>query len=226
MIDIHSHILPSVDDGSLNDEQSLDMIREAVRQGVKTFVLTPHYRADYITKRETLQTAFDKFKEMVAAEGVGAKLYLGQEIYAFDGLVPALDSGKVLTMNGSKYVLVEFSLNRPMDIPEIAYTLISHGYVPIIAHLERYKYADEYIAHEIKEIGGLIQINAGSLCCRGGYKRRASDLIKRGFVDFVASDVHYNRENFMLKAYCKVAKKFGTATAEKLFCENAKNIVE
>ena len=79
---------------------------------------------------------------------------------------------------------------------------------------------------EIKELGGLIQVNAGSVCGKfGPYKRKATALIKAGLVDFVASDVHFKRTNYMLKAYNVAVKKFGRETADKLFAENAKTVL-
>ena len=228
MIDIHSHILPAVDDGSESNEHSLAMLKEAERQGINKIVLTPHYRADYLPSSERLQTKFAEFKAFAAENGILAELYLGQEIYAFDGLVKALNSGKVLSVNGTKYVLVEFSLHQAIDIAETVYMLVSHGYVPIVAHIERYGYADIFTAKEVKEIGGLIQVNADSVCGikRHRYKRKVMSLIKEGLADFVASDVHFKRVNHMRAAYEKILKKFGRETADKLFTENAEKIIE
>ena len=226
MIDMHSHILPAVDDGSGSNEHSLAMLKEAERQGINKIVLTPHYRADYLPSSERLQTKFAEFKAFAAENGILAELYLGQEIYAFDGLVKALNSGKVLSVNGTKYVLVEFSLRQATDIAETVYMLVSHGYVPIVAHIERYGYADIFTAKEVKEIGGLIQVNAGSVCRSLLHRRKVFELIREGLVDFVASDVHYKRVNHMRAAYEKILKKFGRETADKLFTENAEKIIE
>lgn len=226
MIDIHSHILHSVDDGSRNLEQSLAMLKEEENQGVTDVVLTPHYRADYLPKSDDIRLKFDELKKCAEQNGINVGLYLGQEIYAFEGVADALKDGKVLAMNGSKYVLVEFSSKHVNDIPETVYVLVKNGYIPIVAHLGRYFYANIETAREIKELGGLIQLNASSLCEPFAYKRKAFAFIKAGLVDFVASDVHHNRKNYMLRAYKKVAKKFGQETADKLFTENAKAIIQ
>ena len=222
MIDIHSHILPEVDDGSDNTEQSLLMLEEAERQGITDIILTPHYRADYLTDKDDIEKQFAKLQAVVKEKGIGVSLYLGQEIFAFNDMVKSLKAGKLLSMNESEYVLVEFSAKQAMDISETVYMLKTNGFIPIVAHLGRYFYADAEIAREIKEIGGLIQINAGSLCGSLLHRRKAMGFIKEGLVDFVASDVHYKRKNDMLKAYRIVSKKFGEEAANRLFTENAK----
>ncbi|MBP5467345.1 MAG: hypothetical protein J6Y43_07285 [Clostridia bacterium] len=222
MIDIHSHILNNVDDGSRNSEQSLAMLKEEEKQGVTEVVLTPHYRADYLPKSDDIRLKFAELKKRAKENGINVKLRLGQEIFVFDGIVKALESGKVLSVDGGKYVLVEFSTKHVNDIPETVYMLVKNGYIPIVAHIGRYFYADTETAREVKDIGGLIQINASSVCGSFAYKRKALALIKAGLVEFVASDVHYNRKNLMLKAYKKVERKFGKATADKLFTENAR----
>lgn len=222
MIDIHSHILPEVDDGSENIFQSLEMLKAAEQQGITDIVLTPHYRADYLTKRADLEQKFEMLKSAAKKDGINVSLYLGQEIYAFRDIIKWLKEGKLLSMNGTKYVLVEFSVKQEMDIPETVYMLKTNGFIPIVAHISRYFYAEIETAREVKEIGGLVQINATSLCDSFFYRRRAMKFIKEGLVDFVASDMHYKRRQDMQKAYKIVSKKFGVYIADKLFTENAK----
>lgn len=225
MIDIHSHILNSVDDGSQNSEQSLAMLKEEERQGVTDVVLTPHYRADYMPTSETIKANFAELKNQAEQNGINVRLHLGQEIYAFEGIVKALKDGKVLSINGGKYVLVEFSTKHFNDISETVYMFVRNGFIPIVAHIGRYFYANIETAKEVKEIGGLIQINASSVCGSFIFRRKVFAMIKAGYVDFVASDVHFHRKNLMLKAYKKIEKKFGKETANKLFTENAKAIL-
>ena len=226
MIDIHSHIIPAVDDGCSDLEQALSLIKEENRQGITDIVLTPHYRAEYLPKREKIEKQFTLLKQTVNDTGIAVNLYLGQEIFVFDGIVNAIKNGKLFTMNGGKYVLLEFSTRQENDIADAVYTFVGAGFIPIVAHIERYFYADIVVAKEIKELGGLIQVNAGSVCGKfGPYKKKAAALIKAGLVDFVASDVHFKRKNHMIKAYNVVVKKFGQETADKLFTENAKAII-
>ena len=114
---------------------------------------------------------------------------LGAEIYYYPGLKQDLLSGKALTMDESKYVLVEFSTRTETDITEIVYELSAAGYIPIVAHIERYPYLKKQDYFDIKDAGALIQSNSGSFShfsSRGLIKY----LLKNDLVDFVASDAH------------------------------------
>jgi protein-tyrosine phosphatase len=124
-------------------------------------------------------------------------------------------------------VLVEFDYFKPIDATEVVYALIYDGFIPIVAHVERYVYISISDVLEIKSMGGLIQVNAGSLVgdVKGRLKRRVKKLIKLSLVDFIASDAHASRHNYLKSAYDYVNKKFGNETANKLFIENAKKII-
>lgn len=95
MIDIHSHILPEVDDGSKNIEQSLEMLKEAERQGITDIILTPHYRHEYLTKKEHIEKNFAQLKTAAKEHDINISLYLGQEIFAFGDMVKSLSAGKL-----------------------------------------------------------------------------------------------------------------------------------
>lgn len=224
MIDIHTHVLPFVDDGSETLESSIDMIKTAVAHGVTDMILTPHFRAPFLMAKEKLQENFSAFKEEVKSRGIDVNLYLGQEIRITDKFNELFQKEKVITINGSKFVLVEFSFGRPKDIAEIVYELVRLGYIPIVAHLERYFYVDVSTALDIKRAGGLIQVNSSSIIGKNGFKikRKVKRFFLRGLVDFVASDIHENRKYYMENAYKKIAKKFGEDVAENVFNLNAK----
>ncbi len=228
MIDIHTHILPFVDDGSFDKNLSLDMLKECVRQGITDVVLTPHYRKIYKLTPDILKSEFEKFKSIVNSENIPVNLYLGQEVFIDEYYKRVFTSNKILSMNDSKYVLIEFDYEDEVDMPDIVYELKVMGYTPIIAHYERYFKSNLETALEINSLGGLIQINADSIV--GKTKRRYWRLIKKLFkndlVDFVASDIHHNRENLLLEAKQFVQKKFGIDTANKVFIENAKKIIK
>ena len=153
MIDIHTHLLPCVDDGSQSVENSVEMAKELYEQGVKQIIITPHYRLHYRKTPQVLQTEFEQFKAKVQAQ-IPIDLYLGQEIYVEDNIKELCRLNKVLTMNGSKFLLCEFNYTHPCDISETVYELCSEGYVPIIAHVERYVYLTIDDIYEIKNEGG------------------------------------------------------------------------
>ena len=227
MFDIHTHVLPFVDDGSKTLEDSLAMLFEAEKQGVTDMVITPHFRKDYAVLPQEIKQAFAKLSAAAHDAGVGVKLYVGQEFFINNDFKKDIADGKMLTIGGGKAVLIEFDYDLDTDIAEVVYQLKSMGYIPIVAHFERYKYADISVAEEIKALGGYIQINADGFFGKSKkrYYKKIKELIKNGLVDFVASDVHTFRGNYMLKAYNFVVKKFGEKTAAAVFTENAKQLI-
>ena len=228
MVDIHTHILPNIDDGSQNIESSLEMVSQSIEQGVTDIVLTPHYRGEYKYDKQVAIDCFERFKLTVKEKGLKVNLYLGQEIFIESDYKKQFKNDKFLTIANSKYVLIEFDYSVYVDVSEIVYEIVRLGYKPIIAHVERYDYLDMKDVVEIKELGGYVQINASSLIDMkiGKLYKRAKLLLKYGLVDFVASDVHNVRKNNLKKASVYVEKKFGKYIKDKLFIKNAKEIIE
>ena len=228
MVDIHTHILPLVDDGSASFETSLAMLKSEIEQGVTDIILTPHYRKDYKLSPEKLREEFLAFCEKVKQNGIDINLYLGQEIMIDKKFKSLFVENMVLPIGQTKFVLIEFSERVPFDISEAVYVLSLIGYTPIIAHIERYKYADMDMVREIKDLGGLIQVNADSLVGKGKFKyaRKVKNLISEGLVDFVASDIHAFRKNTLKKCANYVSKKFGQEVYEKLFINSAQVLIE
>ncbi len=228
MIDIHAHVIPLVDDGSKSLNRSLEMIKQAVAEGVTDIVLTPHLNSEYKLTVEELKNSFDAFKKEVLATGVKINLYLGQEILVVGDVKKLLEKTSVLALNNSEYVLIEFKLNEDFDIAEAVYQFKKAGYKPIIAHFERYDYADLSVAEEVKSLGGFIQINSDSLVGKGKccYLKKVKQLFKEGFVDFVSSDIHEFRKFSLKKAEEYVAKKFGENVKNAVFIDNAKEIIK
>lgn len=226
MIDIHTHLLPCVDDGSQSFEKSFEMVKQLVNHGVKQLILTPHYRFNFKMSPEVLKTEFEDFKAKIQAE-LPIELYLGQEVYVEDDIKQLYQSGEILSMNGSKYLLCEFSYTHSCDISETVYELSCMGVIPIIAHVERYAYLTIEDVYEIKNEGGLIQINAEALFSKNKKERKLiKKLFAENLVDFVASDIHEDREVYLEQAYALVKKKFGEGVAKKVFIENAEKIIK
>ena len=186
MIDIHSHILPNVDDGSDSLETTRALLNLYVEQGVSRVVCTSHQNRDCI-RTEDIKQVFAALQS--AVKDIPVELCLGAEIYYYAEMLRDLENGKLLTLNGTRCVLVEFSVTEPTDIADIVYDLSIAGYTPIVAHIERYTYLtkDDYFL--IKESGGLIQVNSGSILFKG-YLKILKFLFKNDLVDFVASDCH------------------------------------
>lgn len=205
MIDIHTHILYGVDDGSENLETSKLLIEEEIKNNVDIVILTPHQNQESKNKDELINR-FESFKKEFSDYNIS--FYLGSEIYYYSNMIDDLKDGKLLTINNSKYVLVEFSTEIETDITNIVYDLKINGYIPIIAHIERYPYLDLKSYDEIKKNGGLIQINSKSFE-RKIYNKKLKYLLKKDLVDFISSDCHNAKRNCDFE-YAKkyITKKF------------------
>ena len=228
MIDIHSHILPMVDDGSFSVEKSIEMLKTAMAEGVTDVILTPHYRNKYKLNKEEAEEKFKKFCNIVKNEGIKVNLYLGQEIFQCKDIRKLLENKEICTLNGSKYILFELDYNYSEDLTEIVYELNLAGYVTIFAHIERYPFVKLEDVASLREMGALFQVNAeGLVGLNGGrIKKVVKRLLKNDYVDFVASDYHENREYSMKKAFEYVSKKYGVNRANKIFIENQKKILK
>lgn len=231
MIDIHSHVIPNVDDGSTSIDASIKLLKDAIDEGVTDLICTPHYRhLMFETELALIKKQFELLQEEVTKQNLNIRLYLGQEIYLRRprALSEYFEKNRIMPINETNYLLLEFSYTNDIDISEVVYNAKLKGYNSIIAHIERYQYVDLNQAIEIKNAGALIQVNAESINGSYGFltKRKVMKFIKNGIVDFVASDIHCNRVNGMAKAYKKITKKFGKEIADKLFCSNALKLIK
>ena len=230
MIDIHTHIIPFIDDGSTSLENSLNMLREEIEKGVTDVIFTPHFRRGmFESPVETNKIEFEKLNEEIKKAGLNINTYLGQEIYihSVSSFKRYLDHGYIMPLNNTDYYLLEFNYYDDIDISEVSYNVSLLGYKTVIAHFKRYTYATTRDAMEVKNNDGLIQINASSICGAHGLKtkKRVLNLIKKDLVDFVSSDIHDTRKNYLDKAYKIIKKKFGEEYANNIFTENAKMLL-
>lgn len=228
MVDIHSHIIPFIDDGSKTMEGSIALIEEAIKQGITDIICTPHYRPKmFEVDHEKTEKTFFQLQD--ATKDKNIRLYLGQEIYCkrIDSLLEILQNKKVFTMNNTNYLLLEFPYTDYVDISEIVYVMSIRKYQPIVAHIERYEYVKITDIQEIRKNGGLIQVNSSSIVGKDGHKIKnyVLDLIKKGLVDFISSDIHEKRKNYMGKAYRLIEKKFGKKESQRLFYDEALRII-
>ena len=224
MVDVHSHILPFVDDGSKSIEDSLKILELEALNDVKSVILTPHYKHNiYDTPFEELKKTYETFKDAIQEKGIPVKVYLGQEVYCTNRIYELLKEGKVSTINGTKCILLEFNYYDEQDIADYVFNLKMLGYTPIIAHVERYIYLDWHNLFDLKQLGALIQVNASSITGEEGktIRRRVLKAIKQGLVDFVGSDIHHDREMPMKNAYKTVQKVAGAKIADDVFNNNA-----
>ena len=198
--DIHMHVIPAVDDGSRNIDESCQMLRSAARQGIGTVFATPHSGAfDYCADR--VHVSFEALKQAVKEREIPVALLLGCEMrcerYTVSRCVQMLNDGTYPTLGGSRCVLTEFD-NRT-DLQDgrqnglyCVEQLINAGYTPVIAHVERYPYTDADWCRTLRMAGALLQINAYSI--KNEHKPRilntANALLKDRLVDFIGTDAH------------------------------------
>lgn len=199
MIDIHSHILPEVDDGSKSIKESIAMAKQYVENGIYKVIATPHYIEDTNSKTaDENRGILENLKDVLRAEGIELEVYLGNEIYILPDILNNLSNGKVSTLNGSRYVLIESAMfDIPINIDNIIYELCLKGYIPIIAHPERNLKVQQNpnILYGLIMSGALTQINLPSLEGRYGKESRetAVVLLNHNMVHFVGTDAHSPR---------------------------------
>lgn len=210
MKDIHTHIIPFVDDGSPDLETSINMIKHEIDIGVTEIICTPHHIYHrYEASVEVIKERFNFLKEEVERLNLPIKLYLGQEIcYSHrEDIIAMLKAGELLTLNNTNRVLLEFSFTRePEDILDVIYNFNVNGYEVIIAHVERYTWMDYNKVLALRNEGALIQINSNSYLGLTTWKEKrfVKKLLKHNLVDFVASDTHSFRPSTLDKSYKKI----------------------
>lgn len=229
MIDIHSHLIYGVDDGPPTIKDSIRMVLEAERMGVKTIIATPHFHKG-IFFAENVSEHFEELKSRV--KGCGVELLLGSEVF-FNSIVPdVIEFKEKYTLNKSKFLLFELPFDvMPSNVTDIILNLHMNNLVPVLAHPERSRFLCSNFRKftELIEAGCLIQLDAASILGVYGResKRFAKYLIKANLVHFIASDAHcasdYN--DWYLAAYRKVKKWAGKEYTDSLFYKNQSMIL-
>jgi protein-tyrosine phosphatase len=222
MIDIHTHIMYGVDDGSKDLNMTKEMLSMSISQGVNVIFLTPHINSSL--SEEKFNEYKKRFNEIsLLANSFGIECYLGAEIYISFRL-PDIDFKKYV-MGKSNALLIEFSTIIQNQVLDHSYNLIKKGFKVIVAHVERYDYLSINDIVDLKNMGALIQVNASSLIKRGKSKHinRAWKYIRNNLVDFVASDSHNvtSRIPNMNKAHSILTKKISKEKVNDLFFKNA-----
>ena len=236
MIDIHSHILPGVDDGSDCIDTSLGMLRAAYDSGVHTIAATPHFdrRAGYDNyATEELEERFKRLKAEAAYARIPIRIVRGMEIMASDDLPELLAEGRVWTLGDSDYFMAEFRFGEEADrCLKVLDRCAAHGFKPIVAHPERYAcvQSDPQTAYIWCRSGYGLQLNRSSLTGSFGEAVRvtAMRLISHGLAACVASDAHgvTRRTAGMRDVRNIVEEEFGPDHAELLLERNPHRILE
>lgn len=228
MIDIHSHILPCVDDGSQSLDLSIEMIKKEILDGVDSVILTPHIqsRVSKIDPSEHI-AIFNTLKEEASKQKLDINLYLGAEIFYRSHIDTDFQS---VSLSGSNYVLLEFSPTNETPIEEIVYDVSRMGFIPIIAHVERYEYLELEDYYKIKATGSLLQMNTTSILGldKNLKKGVVQKLLKNQLIDIVATDTHNMglRLPNMKETYQFLMKHYDIEYLDKIFDLNARKIIE
>ncbi len=217
MIDFHSHILPAVDDGSRNLQQTLDMLDSLYQQGVETVVATPHFYADYHSVDEFVENRDKAYEQVMASLPNSApKIVLGAEVKYYDG-ISHLDGLKKLALKDSRLLLLEmpFAPWTRSQIDEIINIVNRFNIVVVLAHIERYlKFQKKSVINFLVQSGVLLQCNA-SFFTTPFYRQKAFKMLKHGQIHFIGSDCHNmtTRPPLIKPAIDTIAKKFGNEFA-------------
>ncbi len=198
--DMHSHLLPAVDDGSPDLATSAEMIKGLTALGFKKLITTPHIMWDmYQNTRPDLEKRFDALKEYLINEGITVDIRLAAEYFLDDNLKKLLARKEPLLTIHENRVLVEFSLaSEPMDLKEILFEMLLQGYQPVIAHPERYIYYERHKSffEELKIAGYYFQLNLMALA--GTYGKSARELahyfIKHNYYELAGTDLHNKQQ--------------------------------
>lgn len=234
IVDIHCHILPELDDGSGSMEESMEMLRIAVRSGITDIIATPHYRAGMRNPSpDTIRKRVREVRREAVKRGVDVNLYPGNEVRFFSELEDIPLSEKICTLNDSPYILIEFS-------PTDSYRLIRNALdevlgmelVPVIAHVERYGCLldDWKNVESLRTMGAQIQVNASGVTGRAGIKARklTGILLERQLVDYIGTDAHGSRSRTpdIRKLLKLLGRKYEDPYIEKILCGNAMKLLE
>ncbi|MBD2847567.1 protein tyrosine phosphatase [Paenibacillus sp. IB182496] len=217
MIDIHTHILPGIDDGAQNWEDTLELARAAAKDGIATVIATPHHaNGAYTNPAGVVAPLVEQANALLQREGVPLTIAAGQEIRAHEGMLEAWTSGELLTLAGSDYLLLEMPFTSiPRRMGEWIHELRVLGVHPIIAHPERNA---EVVKHprrlaELIELGACAQVTSGSLL--GAFGKRCMqagwELCGQGLIHLVSSDAHHHERRgfYMEEVYATIARKAG-----------------
>lgn len=237
MVDIHTHILPSVDDGAPDWNVALEMAAQAVRSGVRHLVMTPHCNIpemfDNYNDQDQMRQKMQRFREQVQAAGIPLELYTGMEVFGTIEVPRYLEEGRLLTIHDTRYLLIEFAfVGEEKWVTEILHEIRKLDYIPIVAHPERYSYVQENpeIVDRWIRMGCGIQVNKGSILGRFGKMPYACSrfLLEQGMVSCVASDAHHSqwRTTYLDEVHAVLAERYGEDYSDFLTRRNPKRILQ
>lgn len=236
MIDIHTHILPGLDDGAQDMENALLMAELAAESGVTAIVATPHcnLKGRYTNYwGDELRCELASFQKALSKAKIPVTILPGMEIFGMEDVPELLREGKLITLAHSRYLLIEFPFqDYGRQATQVLAEVAAMGYRPVVAHPERYRFIQEepFLLNRWTELGCLLQVNKGSLMGRFG---RAAEmlslsLVDRGFAAFVASDAHSPvvRTTWMMDVRDLLSEEYSENLARRLLEDNPQKLLK
>ena len=233
MIDIHSHLLYGIDDGSKSIEDSVEIIGELSKIGYTDIILTPHYisHSKYSSSRDNNLILLNNLKGALNKGNIKVNLYLGNEIYINHHISDLIESGEISSLNDSKYLLIELPMDGEYNYIDVFEDLIYDGYKVVLAHPERYHafQRDFEKIYELEEIGVYFQCNIESIL--GSYGKGAIKMVKRMYkekkVSFLATDIHHKKKDYgkFERAKKKIRKYLSSDELDDLLVKNPSKII-
>jgi protein-tyrosine phosphatase len=226
-IDIHSHILPQIDDGANDIEESLGLARMALENGVKQIIATPHMGGRFpILSKDFIDKQVARLNSVLKEQAMDVRIYPGGEISTSMEIVDLADNGRLIRLADSDYTLIDLPFNEiPIYLSTLIFDLKLRSITPILAHVERNTeiQRDPYLLEPLLNQGAIAQVNSTSFSgILGGAARKcAIELLKRDFINVVASDSHsYGGRNPNFKETAQIVQKYvGRQKTKQLFTE-------
>lgn len=218
MIDLHTHILAGLDDGAKTEVETIQMVKLAYENGIRTILATPHHmNRTYMNEKPVIEAHVKELNALLQSHEISMRILPGQELRIYGQVVDDLHQGKIQTLNNSKYLLIEFPSNEvPNYTEQLFFDLLREGIVPVIAHPERNRelIRNPEKLYDLVKQGALAQVTSGSLTGVFGkeIEKVSHDFLSRNLIHFLATDAHnLNTRTFDLReAYERVEKAHGS----------------
>ena len=232
-VDLHNHTLFGVDDGAVDLPKALEMLNLSIHEGIEEIVLTPHYRDPaHSASKQKILDRIQELENAITHEAIPIRIYPGHEIMYTSESVELLQKGEILTLAGSRYVLIEFMpYAEYRTIKNGLYAFLTEGYVPILAHVERYEclVREPSLAEELYQMGILLQVNSRAVLGENGriQKKFIKGLLKQQNIHFVATDAHStgSRSPLIKKCATKLYRHFSQDYVNRILYENQKKVI-
>lgn len=235
-IDVHSHVLYGIDDGSKTIEDSIEILKQLKDLGFKDIITTPHYieETKYNCNNKKKNEILKKLNQEIKKNNLNINIHTGNELYISNDILKLLEKKEVATLNNSKYLLIELPMNNEIsNLDNIIFELLSNDITPIIAHPERYAYIQKDIkkAEKLVNQGVLLQANYGSIIGIYGKKEKntTKKLLKNNLISLLGTDIHHANSKIYLN-FNKIIKKLNKIIGEKklkeIMIENPNKILK